>query len=71
MEFLTTSELAEKWKITRRRVSKLCSEGRIVGAVLKGNTWLIPSDAQKPEAPRRLKRGRVQKEQITSCVFRK
>lgn len=38
MEFLTTSELAEKWKITRRRVSKLCSEGRIVGAVLKGNT---------------------------------
>jgi plasmid maintenance system antidote protein VapI len=28
MEFLTTSEIAEKWKITRRRVSKLCSESR-------------------------------------------
>lgn len=58
MEFLTTSEIAKKWKITRRRVSKLCSERRINGAVLKGNTWLIPSDAQKPEDPRRLKQGR-------------
>ena len=57
MEFLTTSELAEKWKITRRRFSKLCSEGRIKGAVLKGNTWLIPSDAKKHEAPRLLKQG--------------
>ena len=56
MELLTTIEIAEKWKITRRRVSKLCSEGRIKGAVLKGNTWLIPSDAQKPRDPRRNKR---------------
>ena len=61
MEFLTTSEIAEKWKITRRRVSKLCSEGRSQGTVLKGNTRLIPSDAQKPEDPRRLKQGWVQK----------
>lgn len=61
MEFLTTSEIAKKWKITRRRVSKLCSEGRIVGAVLKGNTWLIPSDAKKTEDPRRLKQGREQR----------
>ena len=61
MEFLTTSEIAKKWKITRRRVSKLCSEGRIVGAVLKGNTWLIPSDAQKTEDPRQLKQGREQR----------
>ena len=60
MEFLTTSEIAKKWKITRRRVSKLCSEGRIVGAVLKGNTWLIPSDAQKTEGQRRLKQFREQ-----------
>ena len=61
MELLTTTQIAEKWKITRRRVSKLCSEGRIKGAVLKGNTWLIPSDTQKPEDPRRLKQGRDQK----------
>lgn len=61
MEFLTTFEIAEKWKITRRRVSKLCSEERIKGAVLKGNTWLIPSDAKKLEDPRRLKHGGQQK----------
>ena len=61
MEFLTTSEIAEKWNITRRRVSMLCSEGRIKGAVLKGNTRLIPADAQKPEDPRRMKQSRVQK----------
>jgi DNA-binding transcriptional regulator LsrR (DeoR family) len=60
MEFLTTSELADKLKITRRCVSKLCSEGRIKGSVLK-NTWLIPSDAKKPEDPRRLKQGGQQK----------
>ena len=52
MEYLTTSETGEKWGISRRRVSKLCQEGRIDGAVLKGKTWLIPNDAQKPKDPR-------------------
>lgn len=53
MEFLTTTEYAEKWNISRRRVTKLCTEGRIEGAVLKGNTWLIPADIKKPEDPRK------------------
>ncbi len=53
MEYRTTAEVAEKWGITRRRVSKLCSEGRVEGAVLKGHTWLIPDDAEKPEDPRK------------------
>lgn len=53
MEYLTTSEFAEKWNITRRRVTKLCTEGRIEGAVLKGNTWLIPINTEKPNDPRR------------------
>jgi len=55
MEYLTTQELAEKWGITRRRVSKLCQEGRIEGAILKGKTWLVPSDAEKPEDQRKSK----------------
>lgn len=54
IEFLTTSEMAEKWDISRRRVTLLCSQGRIDGAILKGNTWLIPENAEKPEAPRRV-----------------
>ncbi len=56
MNFLTTSEMAEKWNITRRRVTTLCTEGRIKGAVLKGKTWLIPEDAIKPEDPRRVRK---------------
>ena len=48
MELLTTTEMAERWEISRRRVTTLCREGRIEGAILKGNTWLIPNNAEKP-----------------------
>ena len=52
---MTTIEASEKWKISSRRISKLCSEGRVEGAVLKGKTWLIP---EKNEKPKELKPGR-------------
>lgn len=54
MEFLTTTEMAEIWNISRRRIATLCKEGRINGAVLKGKTWLIPSNAKKPDDPRHI-----------------
>ncbi|MBD5134931.1 MAG: DNA-binding protein [Lachnospiraceae bacterium] len=47
MEYLTTSEIAEKWNILRRRVSLLCAKNCIKGAILKGNVWLIPENAEK------------------------
>ena len=56
MDLLTTSEMAEKWNISRRRVTTLCREGRIEGAILRGNTWLIPADAEKPDDPRRVRK---------------
>lgn len=56
MELLTTSEMAKKWDISRRRVTTLCAEGRIEGAILKGNTWLIPENAEKPDDPRRVRK---------------
>lgn len=56
MSFLTTSEIAKKWSISRRRVTTLCKEGRINGAILKGNTWLVPDDAEKPSDPRRVQK---------------
>lgn len=56
MELLTTSEMAEKWNISRRRVTTLCAQGRIEGAILKGNTWLIPENAEKPDDPRRVRK---------------
>lgn len=48
MEYVTAAQMAEKWNISRRRVSKLCSEGRIEGAMLMGKTWVLPEDAKKP-----------------------
>ena len=56
MELLTTTQMAEKWAISRRRVTTLCREGRIEGAILRGNTWLIPDDAQKPDDIRRVRK---------------
>lgn len=50
MNYITSTDIAEKWGITRRRVSKLCQEGRVEGAIMRGNTWLIPDTAQKPKA---------------------
>lgn len=56
MELLTTTQTAEKWEISRRRVTTLCKEGRIEGAMLRGNTWLIPDDAEKPDDIRRVRK---------------
>ena len=56
MELITTTQMAERWEISRRRVTTLCSEGRIEGAILRGNTWLIPDDAQKPDDIRRVRK---------------
>ena len=58
MELLTTTEMAEKWNISRRRVTTLCIERGIEGAILRGNTWLIPEDTKKPEDPRRVRKMR-------------
>ena len=52
MEFCTTTEMAKKWQISRRRVSKLCAEGRIEGAKQIGDRWLIPAEAKKPDDQR-------------------
>ena len=56
MDFLTTNEVAKEWDITTRRITVLCNEGRIEGAVKMGNTWLIPKDAKKPEDGRRVQK---------------
>jgi DNA (cytosine-5)-methyltransferase 1 len=61
MDYLTTSEMAEKCDISRRRVTLLCSQGRIEGAILKGNTWLIPENAEKSDDPRRVRKNGQQR----------
>ena len=56
MEYLTTAEFAEKWGISQRRVGIYCKEGRLEGAMIKGKTWLIPADAEKPLDPRKARK---------------
>lgn len=53
LEYMTSAEFAKKWNTSQRRLAVYCKEGRIRVAVLKGRMWMIPSDAKKPEDPRR------------------
>ena len=48
LSFMSAKEAAEKWDISQRRVAILCSEKRIEGAMMVGNMWIIPSNAEKP-----------------------
>ena len=48
LSYISAKEAAEKWNISQRRVSVLCSENRIKGAMMVGNMWIIPSNAEKP-----------------------
>lgn len=52
MEYMKVSEAAAKWGISDRRVRVLCAEGRIAGVVRKGNLYMIPSDAVRPDDAR-------------------
>lgn len=47
--YMTVKQAAEKWGISDRRVRILCSEGKIWGIMRRGRSWMIPSDAKKPE----------------------
>lgn len=58
MEYYTVKKMGEKWGVTSRMVNVYCSTGRIPGAIKKGNLWLVPEDAIKPEDQRRKKEQR-------------
>lgn len=48
MDYLSVSDIAKLWNLSERSVRNYCAEGRIVGAILVGKTWMIPADAKKP-----------------------
>lgn len=48
MQYKSVKETAKKFNISERRVQKLCEEGRIKGAKMISNVWVIPENAQKP-----------------------
>ena len=52
MEYLSISQTAEKWGLSKRRVQVLCSENRIPVVMRVVSYWAIPADAEKPKDAR-------------------
>ena len=55
LSYISAKKAAEKWGISQRRVAILCSENRINGAMMVGNMWIIPANAEKPADKRTIK----------------
>ncbi len=49
MKLISVAEAAAKWGVAERTVRNYCAHGRIPGAVLKGKTWWLPENAERPE----------------------
>lgn len=64
---MTVKEAGEKWGLGIRIVTLYCTEGRIDGAVKKGNLWLIPEYAVKPEDRRRKKASVQEEKELAVC----
>lgn len=60
MEYLSISQVSEKWGLSKRRIQVLCADSRIPGAVRIGKIWAIPTDAKKP-VDARIKSGKYMK----------
>lgn len=57
-DYMTAKEKAKEWEISQRRVAVFCKEGRVPGATIMGNMWIIPKDAKKPDNPRKIKKNK-------------
>ena len=49
MKYISVAEAAKQWNISERSVRNYCAHGRIPNALLKGKTWYLPENSQKPE----------------------
>ncbi len=49
MKYISVADAAKKWNMSERGVRNYCAKGKIPNAFLKGKTWQIPEDAEKPE----------------------
>lgn len=52
MEYMNVKTAAQAWGISERRITMLCRNGRIAGAMKEGKFWLLPVNAVKPEVGR-------------------
>ncbi|MDD3863429.1 MAG: Fic family protein [Eubacteriales bacterium] len=71
MDYMKVSKAAEKWGLSSRRVRILCSENRIDGVVRKGNLYMIPVGAKKPEDGRMAKSSKVSTAKLLQEIDKK
>lgn len=60
MSYMTIKDASILWGISERRISKLCNENRIEGAIKFGWSWAIPQNTEKPLD------GRCKKSKVTT-----
>ena len=68
IQYMSAREAAEKWNISQRRVSILCSESRIPNVAMLGNMWIIPRNAEKPVDARKKCNAIVDKDKVHPFV---
>lgn len=59
MRYISVGEMAKKWNMSERSVRNYCTQGRVQGAFLKGKTWNIPENAEKPERLNKKKESQI------------
>ena len=59
MRYISVREMAKKWNMSERSVRNYCTQGRVQGAILKGKTWSIPENAEKPERLNKKKESQI------------
>ena len=68
LSYISAKEAAEKWNISQRRVAILCSEARISCAMMVGNMWIIPANAEKPIDKRTVRYEKTHKVELKPFV---
>ncbi len=48
MDYIGVREAAMGWEMTERRITMLCREGKIDGAIKQGSQWFIPANCKRP-----------------------
>ena len=66
-EYMTVQEAAQLWKISERRIQKLCEEKRIEGVIHLSRIWLIPKGTDKPVDKRTKESRGKHDEEYSNC----
>jgi excisionase family DNA binding protein len=66
--YLSITETANKWNVSRSRIYLLLEEGRIPGAYRVGPTWIIPDSFRHKKTKRKYTKTFPQQKQTKKAV---